>query len=98
MISILEIYGALVSYYSIFRVGVQALGMPSTILFAVGGLVGLICGLGFWLMKKWAVYVFAAYAVINQIVLLALGRWSILSPLFPVIIVYVGYKNLPKMS
>ncbi|HSL44543.1 MAG TPA: hypothetical protein VK897_13990 [Anaerolineales bacterium] len=98
LISIFELYGAFNAFYYILRLGVQELGMESTILFAVGGIVSLICGIGFWFMKKWAVYTFAAYSVINQIVLLALGRWNILSFLILAIIVYIGYRNLSKMA
>lgn len=98
LISLFELYGAFFSYYSIFKMGVQGLGIESTLLFAVGGLISLVCGIGFWLMKKWVVYVFAAYAVINQIVLLVLGRWNVLSLFLFGIILYIAYRNLPKMS
>ena len=30
----------------------------------------LVCGIGLWLLKKWAVYVFAGLSVIAQIVIL----------------------------
>jgi hypothetical protein len=49
-------------------------------------------------MKKWAVYTYAVFAVINQIVLFLMGRWNIVALLIAVIVVYVGYKNLSKMS
>jgi hypothetical protein len=54
--------------------------------------------LGLWLMKKWAVYAYAAITIINQIALLLMGRWNLASLLIPAIVLYVGYKNLSKMS
>lgn len=98
LISVFGIYNGLLSFYFIFRDGVQELGPGNTLIFALGGIVFFVCGIGFWLMKKWAVYLYAVFAVINQATLLALGHWNIFSLLISAAIVYVGYKNLSKMS
>lgn len=97
LISIFLIYSGLMSFYYIFR-GALTLSTVDTLFFAFGGIVFIICGIGFWLMKKWAVYAYAIFAVINQVALFLLGRWNIFSLLLLGIIVYVGYRHLSKMS
>jgi hypothetical protein len=96
LISVLGILSGLLSFWFVFQGAIQ--GLADTVFFALGGIVYLICGIGFWLMKKWAVYVYAAFAVIDQIVLLLMGRWSVMSLLLPLIVIYIGYKHLSKMS
>jgi uncharacterized membrane protein (DUF2068 family) len=95
---VFAIYGGLLSFYLIFREGIQRLGPGNTAFLAIGGIVYLVCGIGFWLMKKWAVYMALVFGIIDQFVLLLLGRWGIGALLIPVVIVYVGYRHLSKMS
>ena len=98
LISEFSILGGLLSFYFIFQPGVQNFGIGNTLLFAIGGIIFLACGIGFWLMKKWAVYLFAVFAVVDQIFLLVTGKWNILALVLFGIVVYVGYKNLSKMT
>jgi hypothetical protein len=97
LISLWLLFSAFTAVWLIFR-GYAAASITNTVLLAVGSIVFLVCTAGFWLMKKWAVYLYAAYGFINQFVLLALGRWNLASMLLLVIIVYFGYKYLSEMS
>jgi hypothetical protein len=58
----------------------------------------VVSGVGFWLMKKWAVYPFIAFAIIVQVYLISVGRWNIFSPLLLAIPIFIGYKHLSKMT
>ena len=98
LISVFAIYGGILLFWFIFQVGIQNFGIGNVIFFGISGFVFLICGIGFWLMRKWAVYLYAVFAVVNQIVLLLTGKWTVLSLVLSAIIVFVGYKNLSKMS
>ena len=98
LISVFGIYAGLLSFYFVFRDGVQGLGLGNTLFFILGGIIFLVCGIGFWMMKKWAVYAYAVFGIIDQIVLLVIGRWNIVALLILVVVVYVGYRNLSKMS
>jgi hypothetical protein len=98
LISVFIIYSGLLGFYFIIRNGIQGLGLGTTLFFAIVSLVFLICGVGFWLMKKWAFYVYTVFAIIDQIVLLVMGRWTIMALLIPAIVIYAGYKQLSKMS
>jgi len=41
----------------------------------LGAVVGLACMIGLWMMQKWAVYTYTAFAVINQVILI--GNWTV---------------------
>ena len=102
LISVFEFMEGFLLLYFIFSPGIQnsiqVRGIGETIFFVFSGIVLLANGIGFWLMKKWALYVYAAYGLINQVALLALGRWNILSLLLLVIIVYVGFRYRSEMT
>jgi len=98
LISVLAVYGGVLLFWFIFQAGVRSFGIGNTIFYGFGGIMFIVCGIGFWLMKKWAVNLYAVFAVINQIVLYLTGKWTIMTLVIPAIIVFVGYKNLSKMA
>lgn len=99
LISIFLIAGNLFLAWPLLRgTLLQGRGMAEALYMVLAVVISLVCGIGFWLMKKWAVYTYAALGVIIQIVLLVLGRWNLFSLLLPAIIVYFGYRHLSKMS
>jgi hypothetical protein len=65
---------------------------------AISAAVGAACTVGFWLMRKWAVYVYAGLLCLTQIVLLAMGVWSIVALLIPLAVVIIGFIYLPRMG
>lgn len=98
LISVFAVYGGILLFWFIFQAGVQNFGVASAIFYGIVGIIFLISGIGFWLMKKWAVYLYTVFAVINFIFLLLTKSWNIMSLVIPVIVIFVGYKNLLKMS
>jgi hypothetical protein len=58
----------------------------------------VVCLVGFWRMRRWAVYAFAGLWVANQIVLLLVGHWSALTVPLPVLLIIVGFKDMWRMS
>lgn len=65
---------------------------------AASSAVGAACTVGFWLMRKWAVYLYAGFLCLTQIVLLAMGVWSIVALLIPLAVVIIGFIYLPRMA
>ena len=98
LISVLAIYSGILAFYFVFSSGIQNLSLGNAAFYVLGGAVFLVCGIGFWLMRKWAVYTFAIFGVIDQVILLLTGRWNVISLLVLIIVVYVGYRNLSRMS
>lgn len=54
--------------------------------FAFTSVVGLVCMLGLWKMKKWAAYAYFGLVALNQVVFLAMGIWGVRTLIFPGII------------
>ena len=60
--------------------------------------VGFVCMIGLWKMKKWAVYTYTAVAVANQAVMAAMGLWTIGALVIPAIVIGVMWAYVAKMS
>jgi hypothetical protein len=60
--------------------------------------VGLICMVGLWNMKKWAAYTYTAFVIMNQIVLFSMGVWNIMALLIPGIVIGIAFTHLRKMN
>jgi glycerol-3-phosphate acyltransferase PlsY len=65
---------------------------------ALSGAVGAACTVGFWLMRRWAVYLYTGFLCLTQIVLLAMGAWNIVALLIPLAVVMIGFIYLPRME
>ncbi len=98
LISLLGIYGGFQGFYMAFSSGVENSDTSTAIYFAFFGVNYVLCSIGFWLMKKWAVYLFVGFELIAQIILLSIGHWNIMTLLLPALVMYPAYKNFPKMS
>ncbi len=102
LLSVFEIVAGFLLFYFIISSGfpnsVQDRAVWETLFLAFSGIVLLVSGIGFWLMKKWAVYVFIAIAIISQVYVISVGRWNLLSLFILTIPMYVGYKHLSKMN
>src|SRR5690554_4114729 len=61
-------------------------------------LIGFICMIGLWKMKKWAAYTYTGFVALNQIVLILTGTWSLMALLIPTIVVGIALSHLNKMD
>jgi hypothetical protein len=97
LISLFLFFGTFTAFWLIFN-GAVADSVANTMLLIVVGIISLICGVGFWFMKKWALYLSAIFAMMDQVVLVVLGRWNVFSLLFFALLIYFGYKYRSEMS
>jgi hypothetical protein len=65
---------------------------------AFSSVVGLICMVGFWNMKKWAVYTYIGFTAFNQVVMIAMGVWNVFALIGPAILIFFLLKNVSKMT
>jgi hypothetical protein len=49
------------------------------------------------MMRRWALYLYTAMVVLNQVVLLAMGVWNIMALLIPAIVVAIGFAYHARM-
>jgi hypothetical protein len=67
------------------------------LLLGVSGIVGLVCLIGLWMMRRWAVYAYTGFAVINQVIMLAAGLWTPLALIIPAVFIALMFIYLPRM-
>ncbi len=56
--------------------------------------ISLVCMIGLWFTKKWAIYAYICLVMFNQIVLITMSRWNILILIIQGIIVTVALLHL----
>lgn len=90
--------GAILSLPVIISTFSQQAGSWYPYFFAISSVIGLSCMIGFWKMQKWALYTYVALTIVNQLVLINTGAWSVMSLIIPNLVILIGikYKNLMK--
>jgi hypothetical protein len=61
-------------------------------------LLSLVALAGIWMMKRNALYLYAAVVLVNQAVHLLIGRWNPLSLLLPLFLLAYGFVNFKRMT
>ena len=64
---------------------------------ALSAVVGFVCMVGLWKMRRWAVFTYTGFVALNQIVMMAMGVWNVLVLLLPGIVVAIACTHLSKM-
>ena len=98
VICILGFIGAALTIPLIFSGAVQSIGSWYPPYLGASAVVGLICLVCLWKMKKWAVFLYTLLVVINQVVLFTMGVWNPFALLIPAIVIAIAFANLSKMS
>lgn len=98
VICIIGFLGALVSVPLIFSPIAKDIGSWYPPYLGFASAVGLVCMVGLWMMKKWAVYTYIGFVAINQVVMLVMGVWNIMALVLPAIIIFFALKHVSKMS
>lgn len=57
-----------------------------------------LCLIGFWKMRRWAVFIYTGAWVIYEILLVISGHWSALTVPIPLVLIAAGFKNLWRMT
>ncbi len=98
IICLIGFLGAAISVPVIFSEVAAMIGAwyPPYVAFSV--IVSFASMVGLWLMKKWSVIVYTALFVLNQIVLLVMGLWSVGALVIPAIVIAIGFANYSKMD
>lgn len=60
--------------------------------------LGLVCMIGLWKMKKWAAYTYIGLVALNQVVFLVMEVWSIQSLIIPGIVIGITLSHVNKMD
>jgi hypothetical protein len=97
IICIIGFIGAVLTVPLIFSQTASGIGPWYPPLLAVSAAIGLACMIGLWMMRKWAVYTYTAFAAINQVIMLATGIWNPIALIIPAIIIVIMFVYLSRM-
>ena len=64
----------------------------------LSAVLGLVCMIGLWKMKKWAAYTYTGFVVLNQVFVLTMGIWSIMTIIIQGIILAIAFTHVNKMD
>ena len=64
---------------------------------AFSAVVGFICMVGLWKMRRWAVFTYTGLVALNQLVMLMMGVWNVFALLIPGIVIAITFTHLSKM-
>ena len=97
VICIISVFGMLSILPLIFSDNARKIGAWYPPLLAFSAVLGAVCIVGFWMMRRWAVFTYTALCVFNQIFMISMGRWNPLTLLIPGILIVIGFKYLDRM-
>ena len=66
-------------------------------LLIISGVIGLICNIGIWKMKKWAVYGYIILTSVVQIIFISTGLWTVPSLIVPglyILMIILYFKRM----
>jgi len=66
--------------------------------FAISAIISLVSIAGLWRLKKWAVLLYIAVLISNQLILASMRLWELSAILIPLIITILLLNNQNKMT
>jgi len=97
-ICVIGFIGALATVPLIFSDMSKQIGTWYPPCLAFSAVVGFVCMIGLWMMKKWSIIAYTAFFGINQVVLLAFGVWNIFALIIPGIVIAIGFSKYKLME
>ncbi|MFH1524744.1 MAG: hypothetical protein ABIF04_07240 [Chloroflexota bacterium] len=98
VICILGFIGAAITIPTIFSSTARSIGAWYPPYLAFSAAIGLVCMIGLWKMKKWSVILYTAIAAVNQVIMLAMGVWNVLSLPIILVVIAVMFSQFSKMD
>lgn len=97
-ICVIGFIGAVVAVALVFSDMARQIGAWYPPYLAFSAIVGLVCMIGLWMMKKWSIVTYTIFFAINQVVLLAAGVWNIFALIIPGIVIAIGFSKYKLME
>jgi hypothetical protein len=97
IICVISAIGAILVVPLIFSETARSIGPWYPPLLAGSAVIGLACTVGLWMMRKWAVYAYTAFAAINQVIMIMTGIWTPLALVIPGIVIVIMFIYLSRM-
>ena len=98
VICVIGFIGAVFTVPMVISPMAQQIGSWYPPFLGLSAVIGAFCMVGMWMMKKWAAYTYIGFVALNQVVLLAMGVWNIMTLLAPAIVIFFALKHVSKMT
>lgn len=95
---VISLLGLPVTVFLIFSETARQIGAWYPPFLALSAVVGLASAIGFWLMRRWALWLYAGFMIVSQVALAATGHGSLMSLLIPLVFVVIGFIYWPRME
>ena len=97
VICVIGFIGGLLTIPMIFTNIARNIGAWYPPFLAFSAVVGFVCMVGLWKMRRWAIFAYTGFVALNQIVMLVMGVWNVFALLIPGIVIAIGFTHLSKM-
>ena len=78
--------------------GAKILGVWFSLWLALSAVIGLVSFLGLWKMRRWGMYPYVAFFLINQVILLLTHLWNIGSLIIPLVVILIMASSYKEMK
>lgn len=97
VLCVLGFIGGLITVPMIFTDTSRSMGAWYPPYLALCAVVGFVCMVGLWKMRRWAVFTYSGLVAVNQIVMFAMGIWTIFALVIPGIFIALMFSQVSKM-
>ena len=98
IICVIVSIGILLTLPMIFSQASLNIGSWYPLFLGFSTILGFVCMIGLWKMKKWGVFIYTIFVAINQILLYSLNLWNYMALLIPAIVIGIGFYYLKEMD
>ena len=98
IICVIGFIGALVAVPVAFTDAARSIGTWYPPYLAISAGIGFCCMMGLWQMRRWAVFAYLAFCMLNQVILFGMGFWSLSALLIPGIVIAISLSYLSAMK
>lgn len=83
---------------SILSISFQIERIENNEFYIINNLIAIICIIGIWKMKIWAIFTYISAFAVNQAILLFYDQWFIFQAILPFIVIGIVLKEIEKMN
>jgi len=98
LLVIIGVIGGIVSIPLVNSSHAQQIGGWYQIFLSVGIFIAFICHVGFWLMRKWSIYLYIGFIILAQLILAEMELWLPQSLIEPSIVMVIVLSYISRMK
>ena len=97
VLCVLGLIAAAGNVTTIFADAARNVGAWFPPLLTLGVVVTVVCMIGLWKMRRWAVFVYTGFALVGLVIALMTGAWNVTAQLVRAAVIAVMFSQISKM-